>query len=417
MHFKPYPEYKDSGIEWLGKVPSHWAEGRLKNLITLYSGSDYKSHTATPEDESQYPVYGSGGIFTYTSKFIYSGESILLGRKGTLDKPLYVTGSFWTVDTMFYSQVMHRTHGKFVYYHSLLVPFGLYSSNTAIPSMKGSDLSNTAVVIPPPNVQADIASFLDKETSKIDLLISKQQKLIELLEELRKSIISYAVTKGLDPNAPMKDSGVEWLGEVPAHWDIAPLKRLARIQTGNTPATDNASYYSQDSTGVPWVKPEDLNGFTSITKTAKYLTEDGAKIGRRIEKGSILVCCIASIGKMGLAGVEVATNQQINAITYKKAMNSNYGMYIISSASTEHERLANGNVVRILNSEKQGSINLCVPPVKEQAQIAYYLNQEISKIDTAIDKQKQLIDKLKEYRSSIISHAVTGKIDVRELAT
>lgn len=193
----PNAPMKDSGVEWLGKVPEHWKIGRLKNIVFIKNGSDYKKFEIENSEKS-YPVYGSGGIFTNSSKYIYNQESVLFGRKGTINKPLYVTNPFWTVDTMFYSQIKHNVRGKYVYYQSLGFPYERYSSNTALPSMTQTDLLNLFVTIPSILEQTQIASYLDKETAKIDAMIEKQRLLIEKLKEYRASIISHAVTGKID---------------------------------------------------------------------------------------------------------------------------------------------------------------------------------------------------------------------------
>lgn len=193
----PNAPMKDSGVEWLGEVPEHWKIGRLKNLLSINNGSDYKEFEVE-NSENSYPVYGSGGVFTYSSKYIYDQESVLLGRKGTINKPLYVTSPFWAVDTMFYSQVKQGVHGKYVYYQALGFPYDRYSSNTALPSMTQTDLLNLSVVIPIISEQIEITQFLDNENAMFDNLISKQKKLIEKLKEYRASIISHAVTGKID---------------------------------------------------------------------------------------------------------------------------------------------------------------------------------------------------------------------------
>ncbi len=193
----PNAPMKDSGVEWLGDVPEHWKIGRLKNLLSINNGSDYKEFEVE-NSENSYPVYGSGGVFTYSSKYIYDQESVLLGRKGTINKPLYVTSPFWAVDTMFYSQVKQGVHGKYVYYQALGFPYDRYSSNTALPSMTQTDLLNLSVAIPIISEQIEITRFLDNENAMFDNLISKQNQLIEKLKEYRASIISHAVTGKID---------------------------------------------------------------------------------------------------------------------------------------------------------------------------------------------------------------------------
>lgn len=193
----PDAPMKDSGVEWLGEVPSHWQIGRLKNLLSINNGSDYKEFEVE-NSENSYPVYGSGGVFTYSSKYIYDQESVLLGRKGTINKPLYVTSPFWAVDTMFYSQIKHGVNGKYVYYQALGFPYDRYSSNTALPSMTQTDLLNLSVAIPPILEQIEITQYLDHENAKFDALVNTQNELIQKLKEYRSSIISHAVTGKID---------------------------------------------------------------------------------------------------------------------------------------------------------------------------------------------------------------------------
>lgn len=224
--YSAYPEYKDSGVEWLGDVPREWKLCPLKFLAKIKNGQDYKAVKA----EEGYPVIGSGGQFTFASDFMYDQESVLLGRKGTIDKPLYINEPFWTVDTMYYTEIGRSVSAKFVYYLALIIQFGKFSTNTALPSMTQEHLGNYPFGVPTSfPEQTQIAKFLDHETGKIDRLIRKQQELIALLKEKRQAVISHAVTKGLNPHAPMKDSGVKWLGEVPEGWSVASLKFYAQI--------------------------------------------------------------------------------------------------------------------------------------------------------------------------------------------
>lgn len=157
---------------------------------------------------------GSGGQFTFASKFMYDKPSVLLGRKGTIDKPLYINEPFWTVDTMYYTELNEGFDARYLYYLALTIQFSRYSTNTALPSMTQEHLSNYKFSVPKAESERKkITKFLDHETAKIDNLIEKQQQLIELLKEKRHAVISHAVTKGLNPDVPMKDSGVEWLGK------------------------------------------------------------------------------------------------------------------------------------------------------------------------------------------------------------
>lgn len=207
--------YKDSGIAWLENVPNHWDIVPYKRAVIIKNGKDYKD---VQVNEGGFPVIGSGGEFAKASNYLYDGEVILMGRKGTINKPLYFKGKFWSVDTMFYCIPRKAVCGKYIYYQATIFPFNLYSTSTALPSMTQSDLCNNPIVFPPLAEQQQIAIYLDAKTEKIDKMIAKAEKKIEYLGELKQSLITRAVTRGLNPNTPLKDSGVNWIGNIPMHW-------------------------------------------------------------------------------------------------------------------------------------------------------------------------------------------------------
>ena len=191
----PNASMRDSGVEWLGEVPDHWLLGRLKNVLRIRNGKDYKS---VEVEEGGYPVYGSGGIFNRCSEFLYDGKSVLFGRKGTVDKPLIVSGKFWTVDTMFYSEVFESALPEYIYYQASLFPFKLLSTNTALPSMKQEDLLGLPFVIPPYEEQSKIYSVIKEKSNEFDYLITKVESAIGLMQERRTALISAAVTGKID---------------------------------------------------------------------------------------------------------------------------------------------------------------------------------------------------------------------------
>lgn len=191
----PNAPMKDSGVEWLGEVPEHWGVGRLKNALNIKNGRDYKN---VEVDEGGYPVYGSGGIFKRSSAFLYDGQSVLFGRKGTIDKPLLVNGRFWTVDTMFYSELFQNVIPEFIFYQAQSFPFDQLSTNTALPSMTQEDLLNLGFVIPPVEEQITICENILGKAMSIDQLIVKAEAAISLMQERRTALISAAVTGKID---------------------------------------------------------------------------------------------------------------------------------------------------------------------------------------------------------------------------
>ena len=185
---------KDSGVEWIGEIPERWECLPMKRGLTINNGKDYKEI----QSDEGYPVIGSGGQFAFATDYLYDGEAVLLGRKGTIDKPMYINGKFWTVDTMFYAVPSEDVCCKYMYYQAQTIPFGLYSTNTALPSMTQTDLANNPFCFPSLAEQQNIADYLDCKTAKIDSTISSLEAQRDDLNALKQSIISEAVTGKID---------------------------------------------------------------------------------------------------------------------------------------------------------------------------------------------------------------------------
>ena len=190
----PDVKMKDSGVEWIGEIPEDWNCLPMKRGLTINNGKDYKNI----QTESGYPVIGSGGQFAFASEFLYDGEAVLLGRKGTIDKPMYINGKFWTVDTMFYAVPNEGICCKYMFYQAQTIPFGLYSTNTALPSMTQTDLAGNPMCFPSLQEQQTIADYLDEQTTKIDSAIFALEAQRNDLNALKQSIISEAVTGKID---------------------------------------------------------------------------------------------------------------------------------------------------------------------------------------------------------------------------
>ena len=195
----PNAPMRDSGVAWLGEVPEHWVLARLKNVLRIRNGRDYKD---VEVEEGGYPVYGSGGIFKRSSDYLHNGKSVLFGRKGTIDKPLVVSGKFWTVDTMFYSEVFDNASPEYIFYQAIFFPFNLLSTNTALPSMTQEDLLMLPFVVPPRIEQEGIIKYVQDKSARFDNLIGKAQSAIELMQERRTALISAAVTGKIDVRHP-----------------------------------------------------------------------------------------------------------------------------------------------------------------------------------------------------------------------
>ncbi|XLX39011.1 restriction endonuclease subunit S [Ectopseudomonas mendocina] len=412
--FPTYPAYKNSGVDWCGAVPEHWALGCLKHLAWIRNGKDYKD-VESPDGE--YPVIGSGGQFANADQYLYEGESVLLGRKGTIDKPLYIHGRFWTVDTMFYTEISSGASAKFLYYSALTIPFQYYSTSTALPSMTQGDLLNHPCAIPSFKEQTQIARFLDHETARIDALIEEQQRLIELLKEKRQAVISYAVTKGLDPTVPMKDSGVEWLGEVPAHWDAIHVGRVCRKVSDGPHFSPN--YVDE---GVMFLSARNIAVDAWHLEDAKFVSEeDYREFCRRVvpEKGDVLYTKGGTTGIARVVDLDEKFQVWVHVAVLKldrELVDPYYMAFSLNSAGCyEQSQLhTRGATNQDLGLTRMTKIWFALPPREEQTRICDFLNAELSSIDNLITEATKVVALLSERRSALISAAVTGKIDVRD---
>ena len=416
MSFPKYGEYKQSALDWLGTVPKHWRIEPYKRLVDIQNGSDHK-HI---EQDEGYPVIGSGGTFTYASEYIYDGESVLLGRKGTIDKPLYVNGKFWTVDTMYWTKVSPNANGRFAYYTALTIPFELYSTSTALPSMTKSALSAHRVAVPTIDEQTAIANFLDAETAKIDGLVAEQRRLIELLKEKRQAVISHAVTKGLNPNAPMKDSGIEWLGYVPEHWEVSKIKYECQYESGHTPSKSNEKLWVEEECHIPWVSLNDtktIDAADFIDDTATKISEVGManSSAHLIDAGAVVFTRDgARVGLSAITTKPMCVSQHIIAWVCGPRVSNHFLLHVIYAMNAEIYRITAGSTIPTIGMPDVKRMNMPLPTLDEQLAIVEFLVNERERFATLIVDAERAIELLQERRTALISATVTGKIDVRE---
>lgn len=438
QRLKKYPAYKDSGVEWLGKVPSHWETWKITHgFQTIGSGTTPKSDSSEYYDgeipwvttselretevTNTYKELSEAALDHYSTLKIYPSGSLLIAMYGATIGRLGILGIPATVNQaccVFSKPTKFDT--KFTFYwlwmrRPILIAL---SSGGGQPNLSQDDLCQLRIPIPVVAEQQFIASFLDRKTAEIDALIAKKRRMIVLLQEKRTAVISHAVSKGLDPNAPMKDSGVEWLGKVPRHWEVIRLKfTLSQpLQYGA-----NESSEGDDPTLPRFIRITDIDDSGRLRDdTFKSLPEDLAK-PFLLEHGDLLLARSgATVGKTLLYdrhwGRAAFAGYLIRARFNKKVALPEFVHYFTRS-SNYWDWLSSSFIqatIQNVSAEKYANIIVPIPMLNEQRSIVEFIDSETTKINALIGKINNAIDKLLEYRTALISAAVTGKIDVRE---
>lgn len=422
---------KNSEISWIDGVPEDWDVKRFKDVAICNAGFP------APSEEFLLPSDAKEGIdflrvsdlsnntedilFTkdkvrqgsFTKKFkagtiVFpkSGESIRTNVRAILNKDMYVVSHLACLSSK------KGINNKFLFYFLKLDNFENLINQTALPALGLYDIKNNKIVLPNLEKQTAIVSYLDTETSKIDRKISILEQKHEKLEEYKQSVIFETVTKGLDSNVPMKDSGIDWIGEIPAHWEVKRVKDIAKVATGQTPPREDLECFSDNfENNVLWIKPEDLAENKEISESFEYITPKGFKYIKVYQPNSIILSGIGDIGKIGLSKYVFTTNQQ-NHILYHCSVNYKYLFYFLKSAKKDLKQKSSGTVVPILNANKLKKIFCSSPPKEQQEKIANYLDTETSKINKKKEIIKKQIELLKEYKQTIIYEAVTGKMEI-----
>ncbi|OOH72421.1 restriction endonuclease subunit S [Leptospirillum ferriphilum] len=419
----PYPKYKDSGVEWLGKVPEHWEVKKIRNISTSL---DHKRIPLNAEQRAEkqgnIPYWGANSIVDYINELIFDETLVLLGEDGApffeKDKPVAFLsiGPIWPNNHIHVLRINSTADPGFVKYSLNSVDYSNFVDGSTRDKLTQSKMNNIQLSFPPLSEQLAIVSFLDQETSRIDALISEKERLISLLQEYRQTLISHTVIKGLDPNVKMKDSGVEWLGEVPEHWEILRLKRvLESLEYGisESLSTDGE---------IPILRMSNIYDGKIFWDDLKFV--DSVEDSLYLQNGDLLFNRTNSLDLVGKVGLfeENRTFKTVSFASYlvrlrpNNRANSKYLDYLLNIPSFLSEARSNA-IPSIgqanLNPTRYSHLLVAVPPLEEQQNINDLLDQETSRIDTLISESRTFIDLLKEYRSSLITAAVTGKIDVR----
>lgn len=380
---------KNSGIEWIGEIPKDWEVCRLKNYAIICNGQDSKN---VYDIDGRYPVMGSGGEFSCARQYMFDKPSVLLGRKGTIDKPVFVDFPFWTVDTMYYTKPTSICKMKYFYYLCTTIDFQYYQYGSAVPSMTQRDLNSIKFPLLKDAEQTQIATYLDRKCTKIDETIEMEKQVIEKLKAYKQSMITEAVTKGLDPETPKKDSGIEWIGKIPEHWSVCKLMYITRMKSGNNITSENIEPVGD----YPVYGGNGLRGYTnSFTNSGKYIL-----IGRQ----GALCGNVRLVDQEFWASEHAIVLYPLHELNEQWLLKNLYSMNLNQySTSAAQPGLAVEQIQKIYT---------CVPPLQEQNEIAFYLDNKCTKIDKSITLKDNLIEKLTQYKKSLIYECVTGKRDV-----
>jgi type I restriction enzyme, S subunit len=439
--YQPYPAYKDSGVEWLDQIPAHWDVRRLKIAIKTAINGIWGD---VPQENNDDLICVRVADFNYDmlgvstdnltirnipaskqSYRILSNQDLLIEKSGG--------GDIWPVGRLVsYNLDIKAVCSNFIarlsvngeissrficYVFASTYSIGLNTRSikqtTGIQNLDLQAYLNEKIAFPPYSEQRAIAAYLDRETAHIDALIARKRELIDLLHRQRTAVISHAVTKGLDAQVPLRDSGVEWLGEIPAHWEVLLLRRVTkRVKTGCTPAGARSSAFQEN--GWNWFTPGDFSGSILLEKSSRTLSEEGLREVPVFPENTVYLVGIgATIGKVGLSTRVGSCNQQIHGIVVGDSVNSKFIAY---SLSIRHEfivKCGKYTTLPIINQDETKSLIFVRPPLAEQLHIAAFLDHETARIDHLISEIEASIELLRQQRTALISAAVTGRIDVR----
>lgn len=427
--FCRYPAYKDSGIEWLGAIPANWGVRRLTDVANLVNGFPFDSKLF---DRSHgIPLVRIRDLFNTTTEVNWSGDPV--SEAGIRDGDILIgmDGDFsvawWAQGPALLNQRLCCLRARSVYisqrYIFYCLPFPLKALNdvtyaTTVKHLSSLDVLKFRLPIPSHNEQRGIAAFLDRETARIDGLVERKERLIELIQEKRRALIARAVTRGLDRNVPMKDSGVAWLGKIPAHWGVKRLWHLTpterQIMYGIVLPGPNVEV------GVPIVKGGDVIAtrlkLGSLNKTTFEIESRYAR--SRLQGGDLVYAIRGSIGEVELVPDELEganLTQDAARVAYTKATNGSWLLYALRSnvVFSQLDAGALGATIKGINIRDLKRALVPVPPKSEQIEIANFLNAEVGRFEKLLSKILAAINHLTEFRIALISAAVTGKIDVR----
>ena len=441
MSFPKYPSYKPSGVEWLGDVPAHWAAVRLRQLGRLLKGSGGSKEDIVNEGV---PCVRYGDLYTTHRDFIVSARTRVSTERAVDYVPLkhgdvLFAGSGETFEEIGKSAV-NLIDGEAVCggdliilrpdtpVHPRFLGYACDSSNaatqkammgrgTTVKHIYPDELRHLALCVPPPDEQIAIAAFLDRETAKIDALVAEQERLIELLKEKRQAVAFHAIAKGLNPAAPRKRSGIEWLGDIPAHWRMMRLKHLSPAMTVGV-VVNPSSYVSEE--GLPFIYGGDIREGVIDWAQARRIGEEASfsQPKTRLSTGDILTVRVGAPGVTAVVPAECEGGNCASVMHIRRgAFDSAWLCYAMNTRVVRYQV----EVVQYGAAQEQFNIGHAVdfwvptPPGDEQQAIAAHLGRVTESIDRLSTEAEQAVCLLRERRAALISAAVTGQIDLRRL--
>ncbi|MCI7416148.1 MULTISPECIES: restriction endonuclease subunit S [Parabacteroides] len=363
---------------------ARWIPNKIDHVCKIGNGRDYKHLSA-----GNIPVYGSGGYMTSVDKFLYDGESVCIGRKGTIDKPIFLTGKFWTVDTLFYTYAFHKCLPKFLYLIFQQINWYKYNEAGGVPSLLKTTIGNINIFIP--NNENEQKKIVDCFSSLDDLINAVADK-IETLKEYKKGLMQQLF--------PAKGKTIPAIRfpefQNAPDWQETALENIGEIVTGNTPSTKEPNNYGGDRL---FVSPADISDKRYVSQTKTTLSEKGFRLSRHIKENSILFVCIGStIGKVAQNTRECATNQQINSIMPYKGHVADFVYSILEHYAPQIASIAGNQAVPIINKTLFSSVSLLMPKENEQQKIADCL----SSVDELISTETAKLDQLKAHKKGLM---------------
>jgi type I restriction enzyme S subunit len=420
MKSQHYQTYKNSETEWLEQIPEHWQEKRIKDLSFLQSGINITSDQI--EEEDKYPVYGGNGLRGYFSKYTNEGEYVLIGRQGALCGNInYASGKFWATEHAVVVYLKPNIDWK--WYGEMLRVMNLnqYSVSAAQPGLSVDRIKRLLLPVPSFLEQQAIATYLDTKTAqidrKIDLLTQKAQR----YEELKRSLINETVTRGLDKSVPMKDSAIEWIGEIPEHWEIHRIKDFTYVKgrigwqgLRSSDFLDTGDYYCVTGTDLI----DGLINWSDCYFVSKARYEQDKYI--QLKVGDLLITKDRTIGKTALVDASPKDSTLNSGLFVTRPLKDKYlniFLYWVLNSSVFRNYIdltKGGSTIQHLYQNVFDRFLYCCPPLTEQKEISDYLSRKSSHIDQIIQSINMQIESQKELRKTLINDVVTGKIKVAD---